>query len=65
MDRYSKIVLTIIALALVTLNVQLLRPTPTSAGMFDGAPTLGDLKEADDKLAVINEAPIVAVIYSR
>jgi hypothetical protein len=54
MDRYTKTVLTIIALALVTLNLQLLHPAPVQAGLFDGAPTVGDsrrVREIEDKEA--------------
>jgi len=48
MDAYSKMVLTIIAIALVGLNVQTFRSTPAEAGLFDRGPTIGDLEKLEN-----------------
>lgn len=48
MDRYTRIVLTVIALALVGLNLQILRPTNAVAELSSLAPTYADLQRALD-----------------
>ncbi len=43
MDMYTRVVLTVIAVALVGINMQLLSPAPAEAGIFDGTPTRGEM----------------------
>ena len=43
MDRYTKGVLTIIAVALVVIAIKLWEPRPANAVFVDPGPTLGDL----------------------
>jgi hypothetical protein len=47
-DRYTRIVLTVIALALVGLNLQLLRPDEAVAERSSLAPTYAELERALD-----------------
>jgi hypothetical protein len=43
MDRYTKVVLTIIAVALVMISIRLWEPRSANAVFVDPGPTLGDL----------------------
>lgn len=43
MDRYTKVVLTIIAVALVMISIRLWEPRSANAVFVDSGPTLGDL----------------------
>mgnify|MGYP001201134208 CR=1 FL=1 len=46
MDRYSKTVLTIIAIALAAIAIKLWEPRPAQAAMFEASrPTVGDLMD--------------------
>ncbi len=42
-DRYSKVVLTIIAVCLVAITIKLWEPSPAYSGLPDKGPTWGDL----------------------
>ena len=71
MDRYSKIVLTIIAVALAAIAVRLWEPQPAQAAMFESALTLGDLMDVskiadqtqknDAALRIMRRIPLVRV----
>ena len=43
MDRYTKVILTIIAVALVAISIRLWEPRSANAVFVDPGPTLGDL----------------------
>ena len=49
MDKYTKLVLTVIAVALVLLNLQLLfQPAPASAAFGSNPATFGEFRDAED-----------------
>ena len=48
MDRYTKFVLTIIAISLSVIAVKIWEPREARAGVFGGSPTLGDLLSVKD-----------------
>lgn len=61
MDRYSKFLLTIIALALsLQAYDTLLKPTPAYA--IFGGPTYGDYIEGKNRREVLMSAPVVVVL---
>jgi len=48
MDKYTKTVLTIIAVSLTLIVVKLWEPREATAGVFSGGPTVGDLMALRD-----------------
>ena len=60
-DRYTRAVLTVIAIALSVIAVKMWAPAPAYAG-FMGGPTLEDIQKGQAKPA---EAPVVYVINMR
>ncbi len=50
MNSYTTAVLTVIAVALVVISIRLGTPQPVQAGLFDGSPTLGELRRLQDIL---------------
>jgi hypothetical protein len=45
MDKYTKIVLTIIAVCLIAIVIKLWEPDPAYSGFLDRGPTIGDLMD--------------------
>ena len=45
MDKYTQIVLTIIAVCLIALVIKLWEPAPSYSGFLDKGPTIGDLMD--------------------
>jgi hypothetical protein len=43
MDKYTKIILSIIALCLIAITIKLWEPAPAYSGFLDKGPTVGDL----------------------
>ncbi len=50
MNSYTTAVLTVIAVALVVISIRLGAPQPVQAGLFDGSPTLGELRRLQEIL---------------
>ena len=50
MNSYTTAVLTVIAGALVVISIRLGAPQPVQAGLFDGSPTLGELRRLQEIL---------------
>ena len=50
MNSYTSAVLTVIAVALVIISIRLGAPQPVQAGLFDGSPTLGELRRLQEIL---------------
>ncbi len=50
MNSYTSAVLTVIACALVVISIRMGAPQPVQAGLFDGSPTLGELRRLQDIL---------------
>ena len=50
MNSYTSAVLTVIAGALVVISIRMGAPQPVQAGLFDGSPTLGELRRLQDIL---------------
>jgi len=72
MDRYSKTVLTIIAVALAVIAIRLWEPSPAQAAMFEASgPTYGELmdlskikdpaKVQETALKIVRRIPVVHV----
>ena len=62
MDRYTKGVLTVIAVALSLIAVKMWDPREAHSAVFASAPTIGDLRNTKDKearLRLINNIPLV------
>lgn len=62
MDRYTKGVLTVIAVALSLIAVKMWEPREAHSSVFASAPTIGDLRNTKDKearLRLINNIPLV------
>ncbi len=67
MDRYTKAVLTVIAVSLSMIAVKMWEPREAHAAVFGSAPTVGDLRNAKDPEArtrLINSVPLVRVFGS-
>ncbi|HCK89922.1 MAG TPA: hypothetical protein DHW54_01980 [Gemmatimonadetes bacterium] len=60
-DRYTKVVLTAIAIALVVIAVKVWQPEPAYAGLFDG-PTLGEYRDSKNKRQLRRQIPMVHVL---
>lgn len=65
MDRYTKVLLTIIAASLVLIAAKLWEPREALAqGFLSSAPTIGDFQDAysaDEKRKLIRRIPLVRV----
>lgn len=62
MDRYTKGVLTVIAVALSLIAIKMWEPREAYSAVFASTPTVGDLRNTKDKEArmrLINNIPLV------
>lgn len=71
MDRYSKTVLTMIALSLAFIAVKMWQPQEAHTGVFSGGPTRGDLldlreikdsaKRRETRVRLLRSIPLVRI----
>lgn len=70
MDRYTKVVLTIIAICLLAISFKMLEPKPVHSGIFSAGPTYGDLldmrelkgdEKQKERMRIIRSIPMVRI----
>lgn len=65
MDRYTKFILSVIAICLLAITIKLWEPAPAYSGFLDRGPTWGELVIANEKPAdlqkLVNNIPLVRV----
>ena len=65
MDRYTKTVLSVIAISLSLIAAKMWEPREAHAGVFGSAPTIGDLlntKDPEARVRLMNNVPLVRVV---
>jgi hypothetical protein len=66
-DRYTKAVLTAIAISLSLIAAKMWEPREAHAAVFGSGPTIGDLRNAKDpeaRVRLMNSVPLVRIVGS-
>jgi len=61
MNKYTNIILTVIALCLIAIVVKLWQPSPAYSGFLDDGPTWGEYRKSKNKIDIIDRMPVVKI----